>query len=211
MAAFDFITRPIRGIGRLARGKWREGLGDLGEGVKAASLPLSFINPALGGLARGAGEVMDAADNPGGIGKMKLFKDAIAPAALTAGAGYAAKGIGALARGGGAPASLAPGGPMPGMPMAATSGVAAPAATSAAAPITSSVPGVMDKARNSIGSIARGVRNFAVKNPVQTAQIAQAGLNAYGQYEQGSAMDQEREEEKRRRRMWSELLGPVFQ
>ena len=51
------ITRPIRGLGRIARGKFREGFGDIGAGAKAAAPILGASGVGLP-LAAGIGATL---------------------------------------------------------------------------------------------------------------------------------------------------------
>lgn len=44
----DVVPKAVRGLGRLARGKFGEAAGDFGAALGNAALPVSFINPAVG-------------------------------------------------------------------------------------------------------------------------------------------------------------------
>jgi hypothetical protein len=196
----DFLTKPVRGIGRMLRGNFREGIDDLGDGVKAASLPLSFVNPLAGGLARGVGEVMDNAEE--GVGNMKLGKDILAPAAMTAGAGYAGRGIGKMLSGGGAV-----GAPMdPTMPvdqlLPLQEGAGAMPELSAVKP-----PMAMPKpAGSGIGSMLGKAGNYIKDNPLEVGSLA---LQTFGMM-QPTPQEEMMDEERRRRRQWSEILAPAL-
>jgi len=67
MALFDFLTRPLRGVGRLLRGKFREGIGDIGAGAKSLApvLGLSGVGLPLAAIIGGAGGLAEAGTAPG--------------------------------------------------------------------------------------------------------------------------------------------------
>src|SRR3990167_9900753 len=64
MAIWDIVTRPVRGVGRILRGKVKQGLGDIGSAAQRAApllaltgvgAPLAIgIGAAGGALERGA-------------------------------------------------------------------------------------------------------------------------------------------------------------
>jgi hypothetical protein len=195
----DFLTKPVRGIGRMLRGNFREGIDDLGDGVKAASLPLSFINPLAGGAAALAGGVMDNAEE--GIENMNFGKEALLPAAMSVGAGYAGRGIGKLLSGGGQMPGSASGileGTPDLLPLQEGAGAVESLATK---PITNTLP----KAPGSgIGKMLSGVGNYVKENPLEVGSLA---LQPVGMM-QPTAEEEMRDEERRRRKEWSSILVP---
>lgn len=207
---FGFLTRPVRGIGRLLRGKFKEGLADVGSGVKTVGMGLSTINPLLGAGLVAAGSGMDKLDDPGGLKGTKLFKEIGLPAALTYGAGSLAKssGIGRALSGGGPDVAASA---IPNVNPVTASGAMNVAGNSAQRSLGSGIA-------KAIGGIGRTI----AKNPKEALALAQVGLGAYGSAQEGAQQDRlirmqemqferEQEEEERKRKQQEEvwrLIGP---
>lgn len=199
----DALWKTPRGIGRLLRGKFKEGFDDLGDGVNLASTIAAPFNPLLAGGMRAVGGVMDNAEE--GIENMKFGRDALAPAAITAGSGYAAKGIGKLF--GGAPvdpsAAVDPTVPVDRLLPLQEGAGAVEKLNPAMADLGTTVP----KSGSGIGRMLSSVGNYAKENPFEVGSLA---LQTYGMHQQASAEDEERERAERRRRQWTEILAPAF-
>lgn len=64
------VPSAVRGLGRLARGKWREGLGDIGGAMSGASSVLHLL-PGVGTTAAagigGAGQLLSSLTRPEGM------------------------------------------------------------------------------------------------------------------------------------------------
>ncbi len=90
------ISRPVRGIGRIARGNFREGFGDIGHGIKrgaqAAALVGSGGTIAMPLLAAGGGMLERGTEKGAG------FKNVIGAGISGASGAVAARGIGDKAR-----------------------------------------------------------------------------------------------------------------
>ena len=185
MAIWDAVTKPVRGIGRLLRGKFREGFDDLGEGAKAAAVPVSFVNPLLGAGLALAGNVADKATDPGGLGKAKLFKDFAAPAALTYGAGQLGRGIGSALMKGGQVAQ-------PGVEFGFGIG-------QNAAPAGQGIGRALLQA-------GRGAGNYIAKNP----EVLGYGMQAVGAYRDDQLRQDLLRDEKDKRARMRELLNAMY-
>ena len=227
MGLFDFISRPLRGIGRLARGLFdlnprllREGVGDVGAGAKAAApilgltgvgMPLAAAIGAAGGLAeRGTAPGAEFGDvlTSGVTGAAGGAAGAAARGALGLGraAGAVAEAPGAIAPN--LPVLNAPVGIMPSAAAAAPSAVA-PALPSLAASATPSAIGSATAPLAEAGmkgATPRGigrVLSWIEAHPTVALGGASTLANIYGAEQQGSALDRElalREEESRARR-----------
>ena len=77
------ITNAVRGLGRLARGKWEEGLQDVGGGLQVGAAFIPGLGPlaaggigALGGLMESGGDLSSALKSGlgAGIGKFGISK-----------------------------------------------------------------------------------------------------------------------------------------
>jgi hypothetical protein len=204
------ISRPVRGIGRIARGKFKEGLGDIGSGAKAAAPFLAATTGigALPAIAMGAGGgALEAGMSDQGVGG--ILKGA-AGGAASAGTGAALRGIGGRLLGG------APDAAAPAMEGAKAMGGAKSALASVGS--KAAAPAMEGAARGGIGSrllgAAKGVGNWAGNNPEVAASVAGTGANAYGAYQEGAAADRIadlREEETRRGWQRQENMDPFLQ
>lgn len=89
------ISKPFRGIGRIARGKFKQGLGDIGGGIKDLAPGLAFI-PGVGSLAAlGIGAAGGALSRGADKGfNLRNIVQGGAGGAGRAGTGIALKGIG---------------------------------------------------------------------------------------------------------------------
>lgn len=171
MAIWDAITRPIRGVGRLLRGKFKEGIGDIGAGVKGLAAPALAATgvglPAAALIGAGGG----AAEAWGGGGDAS---DVLKGAA----GGVARAGAGSLAGkylGGGAPSQPSlMSGERALAPLSSGSAVAPPSLASRAM-----------TAGKSVLDAGKGVASWAEAHPT----LAGAGVTALGEYQQGAADD----------------------
>lgn len=199
MAIWDVITKPVRGVGRLLRGKFREGLGDIGSAAKTAA-PLLHAIPGVGtGLAMGIGAAGGALEagldkNP----RTNWLKSA-AGGATRAGAGaLASRYLGGGAGGGGGGAGSSATELIPGTPEFAGAGAGG-----------GGVTGALSRAGSRAGDAVRSVGGFVEKHPT----LVGSGLEAFGQYQEGKAIEratQVEEDELRRRTSRQENLDPVL-
>ena len=185
---FGFITKPIRGIGRLARGKFKEGLGDIGAGAKGLAPILAMTGVgALPAMALGAAGGMFQ-----GIGEGK----GIGGAAKGAAGGAAMAGVGALG------AKFAKAGQAVGNPFAAST-AAAGAKTAVPAQVASLATEGGRGALSKIGSAGAGVGRWATKRPDLALQAVGTAADAYGSHQQGKAYDRQADiAEENMRRNW---------
>jgi len=200
MALFDFISRPLRGIGRLLRGKFREGIGDIGAGAKSLApvLGLSGVGLPLAAIIGGAGGLAEAGTAPGA--KFGDVLESAAGGAAGGAAGAGARSLLGIGRVAGAATAAAPAGAA--APAAATSipggamGFGIPSAT-IPLPAAAAAPSV---GLTSIGStalkqpprgIGRQILQFAKDNPEIAFGVLQGAANAYSGEQVGAAMDRE--------------------
>lgn len=158
------IARPVRGLGRIARGKFREGLHDIGSTAKLAA-------PVLG--ATGVG--MPAAAGLGAIGgalKSGTRKDASLGSTIEGAAGGGAAGaLGSLGH-----KLLAPG-------SAVAGGVVGPGGVS--------MPAVSTGGGGGLASIGGRIASWAKSNPELATTIVSTGANMAGAHQMGKAADRE--------------------
>lgn len=194
---FDWTYKPVRGIGRLLRGKFKEGLNDIGDAASDVAPAVAWV-PGVGPIAAGAlgagGRFLEeATDNDKGINALGVLGSGAAGygSGKLAGQVGGLSGIGkflGLGGGGAAPAAAAPAIPAgaTGAPGAAglansvsTGGGLAPAPTigrvaaSSAAPTAAASPGGLDTLTK-LGLASQG---------------AGAAANVYGAHQQGKAED----------------------
>lgn len=196
----DIVRKPIRGIGRIARGKFREGLSDIGAGAKAAAPALALTGvgaPLALGIGAGGGALEGATKKGAGFGDVI---GGAAGGAAGAGTGLALRGIGSRLLGGAGEAID---------PFARAASGAGNAA-SVAAPAAAAGAG----AGGGVGGALRGIGSFVKDNPEVATQIAGTAANAYGAHQEGEALDRLarlREEEQRRAWERQENADPVIQ
>ena len=208
MALLDFVTRVPRGIGRLLRGKFREGLGDIGAGAKGfapilgltgVGMPLAAAIGAVGGLAeRGTapgaelGDVL--ASGLTGAAGGAAGAAARGPLGIGRAAGTVAEGSGAIAPN--LPVLTPPVGIMPSAAAAAPSAVA-PALPSLAA---SAAPSAIGSAATPLvetglkGPTPRGIGrllSWIEAHPNVAVGAGQALSGIYGAERLGRAQDRE--------------------
>ncbi len=195
------ISRPVRGLGRIARGKFRQGLGDIGAGVKTAA-PLLAATTGIGApLAIGLGVGGGAAKSFGEGGD---FGDVLKGAA---GGGLAAGAAGIGRRLSGGANALRGGTAGIDAPIAGFGGLGAEGAREVAGGIGSGIGG-------RLAGIGRGVASFARENPVVASNLAGTAANVYGAREEGRAMDEElafRREQIERANRRQENADPILQ
>ncbi len=229
---FDFLTRGVRGVGRLLRGKFREGIDDLGYTAKKVAPVVSAFNPLLGAAVGTAGRVANEANE--GVGKIKVFKDLAVPAAVDYGVGRALKSFKGGAFGKSGPPTAA----------AEKASGMAESALEANSPMLSSsasVTGRMgaDDMIRGVGSIAQrtsqygadlapkptgvggilsgmkgaasNVGKWAGKNPVLATGIAGQTLGAIGAYKEGQAIDSQLQYEREREEEIRRAMGPYIE
>lgn len=193
MGFFDAITRPIRGIGRILRGKFREGLGDIGHGAKAVA-PVLAATTGIGALpaflmGAGGGALEE------GTKKNASFGDIL----KGAGTGAAWTGAGKLA----APVFQGGAGAAPNPFGAAQAGKSVSSIASGGGGLGSKLLGA-----------GKGVASWVKDNPETALTIGGIGADAYGSYRQGQALDRQADlEESSLRRRWNreEAMDPVMQ
>ena len=205
--------KAVRGIGRVARGKFKEGLGDIGSAAKGAAplLALTGVGAPLAlGIGAGGGALQGATDD--GFGG--ALRGAAGGAANT-GLALAARGIGSKILGGGVDAASAAGTPGVSAPVSGFGGLGEGAANTAMRSATQSVAG---GATDAVPEAARGIGSrvlgFAKENPLVASEVVKGGLGAYGASQQGAALDREaalREEETRRKWQRQDNADPVLQ
>lgn len=200
MAIWDPITRPIRGIGRLLRGKFKQGLGDIGAGAKglAPLLALTGVGAPLGigaklalAIGAGGGALEGATTGGGGIGN--ALKGAAGGAART-GLALGGKALATKYLGGGGGA----GGVNTYDPNVAVQGTGLEAASSGG---SRGIGRLLDAGKD--------VAGWAEKHPTLTG----AALSAYGDYEERESSDRMAQlEEDDLRRGWDrqDNLDPIL-
>ncbi len=196
MAFLDFLTRPVRGIGRILRGHVRRGLGDLAAGAPlVAALPGIGLPAALAIGAAGGG--VERATQPGAnIG------DIAGGAARGAVAGGVAHGAGNFVRGIGsriAPTAAVGGwDPTTGLPLEDAVG-------NVTAPVTGAVArggNALAEGASTIGRGARAIGRRVLELPGEALRAAKSdpklalgllstGADIYGGYQEGRALDRE--------------------
>lgn len=215
------VSRPVRGLGRIARGKFREGFADIAHGAKRGAQAAALVGtggmaaPAL--LAAGAGGLERGLEHGFNVGNVA------GGAARGAAGAYTARGVGNIGRmalGGGGAASMPPAYSATETPSGFTrasefapmhtSGAMAPPAVEMA---PSAVHGVVKSAGSATGprfrgigkmvqDAAGGVGRFIKDNP-------ELSLMTGGELLQSSSeMDLRRDEEERRRRELEWMMGP---
>lgn len=182
------ITKPFRGVGRILRGKFREGLSDIGGAAEtlAPALALTGVGAPLAiGIGAG-GSALEEAAKGGNVGD--ILKGAAGGGAKT-GLAYIGKGL--VGKGGTSPD-----------PFARAAGEAGAMASRGA--------GLGAR----LADVGRSVAGYAKENPSLALQAAGAGAQAYGAHEQGKALDKqikfERERELRDRER-REAMDPLMQ
>lgn len=208
------LWKPIRGLGRMARGNFKEGIADVGAGVKGAGGLLAMSNPFTGAALMAGGSLMDKADDPGGLKGTKLFKEIAAPSLLTYAGGKLAQGLG-----GGPQSATGNLTPQTNNGITSLTGQAGPVLKSSIAePVMQSG----SKVTSGIGKAIAGIGTEVKKDPLGFAKL---GLDAIGGMAAGSAEDrmlkmqeerfrmemEELEEEKRRKEEAAKLFGPYVQ
>jgi len=110
------ISRPVRGIGRIARGNFREGLGDIGHGIKRGAQAAALVGsggtyaPLL--AAAGGGMLERGTEEGASFGNVMGAGIRGASGAVAArGIGNTARSIGGALRGGQQLAAQVPGAP----------------------------------------------------------------------------------------------------
>ena len=223
MALLDFITKPLRGIGRMVGGvldlnpkRFGRGLADVGStakslapalGLTGVGLPLAAIIGGAGGLAEAASPEYrgDVGDVVGGMASGAAGGAAGALARGPLGIGRAAAGAApAAATAAPAAATSIPGGAMGfGIP-SATVPLPAPAAT-ALAPTAAGTGATSMLSTSLKGPAPRGIGRqilaWAQKNPEIAIGVLQTGAQLYSSEQEGEARDRElalREEQARR-------------
>lgn len=184
----DIVRKPLRGIGRIARGKFREGLSDIGAGAKAAAPALALTGvgaPLALGIGAGGGALEGATKKGAGFGDVI---GGAARGAAGAGTGLALRGIGSRVLGG------------------------------AASTVNEATPTVVSEMAGSggggISGALRGIGSFVKDNPDVATQIAGTAASAYGAHQEGEALDRLarlREEEQRRAWQREENADPIIQ
>lgn len=210
MAWYDAFTKPVRGIGRILRGKVQEGLNDIGDSASKLAPAVAFIpgvGPigagALGGIGKLLEETTDndkgvdiggvAMAGAGGYGAGKLAGAVGGASGLVDAAKGGLKGIGSLVTGGG--------------------GGAAATTSSAAAPgigVGGGTTYSLGSAANTGAKAAGGMD--ALTKVALGSQVAGSAANAYGAHQMGKVEDRRmslEEEEIARRRNRQEGLDPV--
>ena len=183
MAIWDAITKPIRGLGRILRGKFKQGLGDIGSGAKSAAplLALTGVGAPLA-LAIGAagGALEGGTTGGGGIGN--VLKGAAGGAART-GLALGARGLGSKLMGGGGAAE--------GVPNLASAGTGSQSASSALQAISQrgGLSKLSEGAGRSLGSRLLGGAGDAISYAEKHPTLVGSALKGYGDYRQGQADD----------------------
>jgi hypothetical protein len=178
------VSKPVRGIGRIARGKFREGMGDIGEGLEAAG-------PALHAIP-GVGTAAAIGLQAGGAAMNRMGQEGANFGSVAGSAGRGAAQGGASALGGAAIGKIAGG-----AGGAAAEGIGDELAGSAVDGIGDELAG---EAAQGLGSRFGG---WVSENPELAGDIAGTGLEAYGAHKDDKARQRawELEEEERRQRM----------
>lgn len=220
MGFFKGLARAPRGVGRILRGKFKEGIADLGGGLRSVSQIAAPFAPGLSAIGTATGALMDKVDDPGGLRKTKLFKEVAAPAAMTYAGGKVAGHL--MNRGAGAASETA----LPSVQrgLADSAGIAssfpaAPAsggmsalniggglAESTRAPSERLAADVMAKhkvpaPRLSAGGYLKKIGGYfgdeesGAGRLLAASKLAETGLGAYGAYQEGAYLDREREKE----------------
>jgi hypothetical protein len=187
-------------------------VGDVVGKVAPFTAAIPFVGPGIAALATGAGKLTGKLNDPGGIKGTKVFKDVVAPAALTYAGGKLAQGFAGAAKG---TAPLAKGtsplvNSMPGMRTVGSVGtIASGTASTVGAPLAQSA--ASSSFLGAAGDIAKGAGKWIAKNPDTAMRGAELGMNAYGAYQEGKAMDREWDAEqdqiRRRRRAFAQVLA----
>lgn len=168
------VYKPVRGIGRIARGHVREGLRDIGQGVKTAAPAIAFI-PGVGlpaAAAIGAAGGVLGAKKHAGVGD--FVRGGLQGAAAGA-AGEGLQGIGKMAMGARGLIGAGEG----------AVDLANPAATYAR-----NLPNVMGKAPGIGSRILGGVKDFGKwAGPEVIGDIVGTGAQMYGAQQMGQAED----------------------
>lgn len=213
MAIWDVITKPVRGIGRLLRGKFRQGLGDIGSGTKSLA-PILAATGVGAPLALGIGAAGGALEGAttGGGGLKNLLKGAAGGAART-GAAAGGRALALKYMGGGGPAN-----PSEAIRQYGSGGGGAGTggATNGVGRLLSSGEGGVRGAGEGIVNAGKGVARWAEAHPT----LAGSAISAYGDYESGQQKDRElalyeeelarREAERMRQRERQDNLDPVL-
>lgn len=188
------ISKPFRGIGRIVRGKFKEGLGDLADTAEtfAPALALTGLGaPAAIGIGAGAGALSSLNDD------RSVLQGALGGGAKT-GAAYALKGIGSKLGGGGGAGTATAGAP-----------VAPGSMVQTVAPITKTVTESAGRGLGSrLGGALSGVGSYLQENP-EVAIAAGEGLGGIAQGRADSRLMDLREAEFERQndpRQWARDL-----
>lgn len=217
------ISRPVRGVGRMLRGNFREGLGDIAHGAKYAAGFIPGVGPlAAAGIGAAAGALERGAEQGFNAGNIIRGGAGGAVAGLTGEAAQGAlRGVGGLVRGGSSAASSLPsasvpsaGGSTAAVPGAANAGrgitmsalkplAGAPSTVSSAATVGA---GALSKVPKPPPSALKGVGSFLAKNPEVATAGMSAGANMMAANQMGQAEDRRLslEEEQMRQRMSKE-------
>lgn len=200
------ISRPVRGAGRIARGvvtgdgdRIRQGFGDIGEGVQAASPALAAI-PGVGTLAAAGIGAAGAAANR--MGQSGANIGSVLSSAGRGGAGAAAGGVAGRVAGAVPGADRLSGFVSRGAGEGGGGGIGS---------VLSRAGGGGGGEGGRLSRITDGARRlggWVRDNPELATDIAGTGLEAYGAHQQGRAMDRDfefgerqyDESEERRRR-----------
>jgi hypothetical protein len=205
--AEKFITDPVRGVGRIARGDVRQGLRDMSGAVQAASMFVPGGAMVAGGLGALGGAM--------GAGKGASFGDVAGRAALGG-----AAGVGGQAMRKGFQSGMADGGGIGGGLKNLFTGGGGGAGGGAAAPGGQEAQSMLGR----LGGAAQSVGRFAAQ-PQVAAGIARGAADMYGGNQASgirqqeldlmrSRFDEERRQtsqEEERRRMIAQLLAPMWQ
>lgn len=151
----DIVSRPVRGIGRIVRGKFREGIADIAHGAKYAAAFVPGVGPGMAAaIGAGAGALERGAER--GFNVRNMAQGAVGGAA----AGLAGEGVQGLGRAG----------------LSAVRGIgsrvagnAAPSAMTAAGSVPTAPPAL------SVGSPSSGLR-LGMQSMPGVARSVSAGL-----------------------------------
>ena len=210
MAIWDIVTKPLRGLGRLARGKFKEGFADIGGAARAAApiLGMTGIGLPAAALIGAGGGVLEAGASGEDLGG--VLESGVKGAAGGA-AGHGARGLLGIGRvaAGTAPAAAIPAG----MPadvaaeaalnpeLAAGMGMpAAPAATAAPSAAASTGAAWGKPAAPAPRGIGRQILAWAKENPELAVGVLGTAANVYGQQQMGEAQDRMLDLQERRMR-----------
>src|SRR3990172_7366881 len=146
------VYKPIRGIGRVARGAvtgdkrlMARGVGDFGSGLKAGGKFAAFIpgvGPGVGAAMTAVGSLAERADDYRGLKTWRPVNDTLLPAAKTYALGRVVKSVGGKIMGGGGAPGVPGMSPVPPTDLARLTG-----------PLSTATPAMAPGAAGGLGSI----------------------------------------------------------